>query len=102
LLEDFDVEVDVGGVIELEGVFESFGGDVVADVWVLVGGPGYFGEGGKKRGGYAAGCFSLGVFVESEDGGVVWCVESEFEFLGSEVFGFETGGEFSDEIGDGV
>lgn len=101
-MEDFDVEVDVGGVIELEGVFETFGGDVVADVWVLVGGPGDFGERGKERGGYAAGCFSLGVFIESEDGGVVWGRYRVVEFLVGEVFGFYTGGEFSDEIGDGV
>lgn len=88
MLEDFDVEVDVGGVIELEGEFESFGGDVVADVWVLVGGPGDFGEGGKERGGYAAGSFRLGVFVEVEDSGVVWGRYRVIEFLVGEVFGF--------------
>ena len=68
----------------------------------MVGGPGDFGERCKERGGYAAGCVSLGFFVKSEDGGVVWGRYRVVEFLGSEVFGFDTGGEFSDVAGDGV
>ena len=47
----------------------------------MIGGPFLVGDGGKERGGYAAGCFGTLFFVQVKDSGVVRYFVDIFEIL---------------------